>query len=120
MLVSLYGERGNLSRSSELRVTTPVAVATKGIHVGQHPGGNYEVRLFAGLAQQVEADGDSVELKPYQKLFRKRDMPLIGGGILLPGYGLDERRRGRGGELPPRQEETQTGLFNPGPGIFQC
>ena len=64
--VGLDGELRNLARAGKLRAAGPVAIAAKGVHVGQNPSGHNKVRLFAGLSQQVEAHGYAVCLQANQ------------------------------------------------------
>ena len=120
-LVGLDGQLRNLARTGQLRAATPVAVAAQGIHVGQNPGWPQQSRAVrrAGPADSAErlrrrSPDAPAALRPSAICL------AIGGRVALAGDGLNKRRRDGGEELPPRQEETQSRLLNPGPGILQC
>ena len=119
VLVDMDGELGNLARSSELRAAAPVAIAAECIHVGQNPGGNDEIGLFAGLAQQVQPYRNSIIFKTNKQIFSESDGLWIRGRIRPSGDGFNKRGCNGRGKLPPRQKETKSSLFNPRAGIFQ-
>jgi hypothetical protein len=90
VFVGLDSQLRDLSGAGQLRAATPVAITPEGIHVGQYPAGHNKIGLLTGLAQEIEPDGDVVELKAYQKFFRESDMRWLRGRILVAGDGLDK------------------------------
>jgi hypothetical protein len=89
-LVSLHSQLRDLTRASELRSATPVAITAQRIDVRQNPGRHYKVRLFAGQAQQVEPNGDAVQFQPYKEFLSKGDLFGLGRGIALSGNRLNK------------------------------
>jgi hypothetical protein len=75
--------------------------------------------VFARLTQKVQADRDAFQLKANEQFLGKRDMFGIRGRTVLTRNGLNKRRGDGGGKLPFGEEEAQTGLFNPGPGVLK-
>ncbi len=118
--VGLDGQLRNLARAGQLRAAAPVAVAAQGIDVGQNPASHHKVGLFARLTQQIQPHSHAVGLQAHQQLFGESNMLGVRSGIracrLRPQQmtAQSEEENCRLG-----QEETQSGLLNPRPGVLQ-
>ena len=119
LLVNMDCELRNLPRSGQLRAATPVAIAAERIDVGQNPSGYHEIRLLAGLAQQIEPYRNSIILKANKQIFGMCDGLLFRGYFRPSSDGFNKRGCNGRRKLPLRQEKTKSSLFNPGTGIFQ-
>jgi hypothetical protein len=119
VLVGLNRQLRNGTRTSELGVAPPVAIASQSIDVRQNPAGDHKVRLLAGLAIEVESYRNSFIFKANQQFLGHRNLARIRSGIAPSANRLDKGRRNRGNELLPGQKEAKSGLFNPSPGILE-
>jgi hypothetical protein len=72
------------------------------------------------MPDQIEPHSYAVLLQTYEKFLGKCDLGGIRGRVLLTRYSLNKRWGKRSGVLPPGQEEAQSSLFHPRPGVFKC
>src|SRR5579863_1963067 len=102
VLIGLDGERRDLARSGQLWTATPIPIATQSVDVGQNPGRDHKVRLFARLAEQIEAHCHAFRFQANQKIFSGGNELNSGGWCVLTGYGFNEGGGSERGELSPR------------------
>src|ERR1019366_10736233 len=91
VLVDVNGELGNLSRPGQLWAAAPVAITAKGINVGKNPCSNHEIRLLAGLSQQIEPNRNSIIFKTDEEVFGVSNGLLFGGNFGPSGDGFNKR-----------------------------
>jgi hypothetical protein len=119
------GELGNLARPGQLGRTAPVAISSQSVDIGKNPSSDDVIRLISGLTGKVEANGHTFGLQPDQKGLGCTDQFESGFGRSLACYGLYKGRSGgrsrqyrlaclRG----TRQENTKSGLLDPGTDIL--
>ena len=76
-------------------------------------------RAVRRAGPEVEPDRNSIIFKANKQILRKCDGLLIRGCLRPSGDGLHKRGRDGRSELPLRQKETKSRLFNPGAGFLQ-
>jgi hypothetical protein len=119
LLVNVDGKLRNLSRTGELRAAAPVTISAQGIYIGQNPGSDHEVRLFAGLALQVQPYRNSFVFKTNEEILGVSDDLLIRSRLRPSGNGLNKRWCNGGRKLAPRQKKTKSSFFDPRAGFVQ-
>jgi hypothetical protein len=115
----MHCELRNLPGSRQLRATPPIAIAAERIHVGKDPTSYDEIRLLAGLAQQIESYRNSLIFKSNKQVFCVRYRLRIRGRFRPSSDGFNERGCYGRGKLASWQKETKSGLLNPGTSLFQ-
>ena len=120
LLVGLDRELRNLARAGQLRAAAPVAIAAKRIHVGQNPGRDHEIGLFAGLAKQVQPDCHAVRFKANQQLFSEATI-LAGSGVAFRSPATASTKIGAMEEENCRlgRKRHKPGLFDPRTGVLK-